>query len=280
VFTPDGDYPVINTEKGMLRLTLSRKADFSHIIALDGGTVPNAVPSDAYAVIKGTDVFPESKNITVIKEDDAYRVSYKGTAAHASTPEGGENAVTGLIDYLAGLELDDNEKQMLLTMKKAFIHGDFGGTGCGIAMSDEKSGSLTQVLSMVSYDGKNLKFITDVRYPVTGDKEQIKSKIKNAVSEAGLELTVNIENLPHCVDEDSEFVKTLLGVYEDETGMKGYCKAIGGGTYVHDIEGGVAFGAEFPGDENNMHGNDESISLESLLLNTKIIANAVYRICR
>lgn len=280
VFTPDGDYPVINIEKGMLRLTLSGKADFGHIMLMKGGTVPNAVPSDAYAVVKGIDVFPERENITVIKENDAFCVSYKGTAAHASTPSGGENAITGLISYLLELPLDEEEKQVLGTMKKAFVHGDFSGSGCKISMSDEKSGALTQVLSIVSYDGNEVKFKVDVRYPVSGSKEEIMQKITQAVSEAGLELSSDIESLPHCVDENSEFIRTLLGVYEDETGQKGYCKAIGGGTYVHDIEGGVAFGAEFPGDENNMHGNDESISLESLLLNTKIIANAIYRICK
>ena len=78
----------------------------------------------------------------------------------------------------------------------------------------------------------------------------------------------------------SEFIKTLLKVYHEQTGLETYCKAIGGGTYVHDIEGGVAFGAEFPGDVNNMHGNDESITLESLRMNTKIIANAIYEICK
>ena len=35
---------------------------------------------------------------------------------------------------------------------------------------------------------------------------------------------------------DSFLVKTLLDVYEEHTGKKGECIAIGGGTYVHGIE--------------------------------------------
>lgn len=58
---------------------------------------------------------------------------------------------------------------------------------------------------------------------------------------------------PHCTDENSEFVQSLLRVYERVTGDKGRCIAIGGGTYVHEIEGGVAFGAEFPNEDGNMH---------------------------
>ena len=110
--------------------------------------------------------------------------------------------------------------------------------------------------------------------------DDIIAKIAETVAPGGFELITDIASLPHSVDENSDFIKTLLSVYEKESGLKGYCKAIGGGTYVHDIEGGVAFGAEFPGEENNMHGNDESVSLESLRLNAKIMANAIYEICR
>lgn len=277
VFTPDGDYPVINIEKGMLRLRLRKNIAFSHILKIKGGTVPNAVPSDAYAIVKSISKFPDNENITISEEGENYRVAYKGKAAHASTPESGINAVTGLVKYLCELPLDEDERSVFETVKTAFIHGDFSGKGCGINMSDEKSGALTQVLSTASYKGNTLEFSVDLRYPVSGNKDDIISKIEK--SAVGFELHADIASLPHCVDEDSEFIQTLLSVYEKETGLEGYCKAIGGGTYVHDIEGGVAFGAEFPGEENNMHGNDEHITLESLKLNTKIIANAIYSIC-
>ena len=84
---------------------------------------------------------------------------------------------------------------------------------------------------------------------------------------------------PHHVPENSDFIKTLLEVYRQVTGEKGYCVSIGGGTYVHETETGVAFGAEFPGEENNMHGADEFISEESLLKNAKIFAAAIVRLC-
>ena len=36
--------------------------------------------------------------------------------------------------------------------------------------------------------------------------------------------------------------------------------AIGGGTYVHNLEGGVSFGAAFPGVNNNMHGGISAVA--------------------
>lgn len=262
VFTPDGDYPVINIEKGMLRLRLRRNIKMTHISEISGGTVPNAVPSDAYAIVSGE------------------KISYKGTAAHASTPTSGDNAITGLIEKICKLELDEEERNIFEILKKVFIHNDFTGKGSDIDMQDDKSGELTEVLSIINYDGELLELRVDIRYPISGDMKIIEEKLAASLEGTGLTLTADIESLPHCVDEDSEFIKTLLDVYHEQTGLDGYCKAIGGGTYVHDIAGGVAFGAEFPGDENNMHGNDESITLESLRLNTKIIANAIYKICK
>ena len=63
------------------------------------------------------------------------------------------------------------------------------------------------------------------------------------------------------------------------TGNKGHCITIGGGTYVHEIEGGVAFGAEFPNEDSNMHGADEFITEENLLKNAEIMAEAIIELC-
>ena len=73
------------------------------------------------------------------------------------------------------------------------------------------------------------------------------------------------------MDENSEFIRTLLSVYTELTNKNGHCIAIGGGTYVHNVDGGVAFGAEFPGTESRMH--------EHLTLSAKIYAEAILRLC-
>ena len=54
----------------------------------------------------------------------------------------------------------------------------------------------------------------------------------------------------------------------------------GGVTYVHNTPGGVALGAEFPWEDNRMHGIDERISVETFKYNLNMYANAIARICR
>ena len=67
--------------------------------------------------------------------------------------------------------------------------------------------------------------------------------------------------------------------YEEFSGRKGYCEAIGGGTYVHHIPGGVAYGAgehDFP---SYLHGPNERARISQLLLTAEIYAAVIARIC-
>lgn len=84
---------------------------------------------------------------------------------------------------------------------------------------------------------------------------------------------------PHHTPADSPLVQTLLACYEQYSGRKGACLAIGGGTYVHHIPGGVAFGCGMPGFDGNMHGADEHTCVDDLLTACKIFALAIARLC-
>ena len=84
---------------------------------------------------------------------------------------------------------------------------------------------------------------------------------------------------PHVVPGDSEFVLTLLDSYEKYFGKKGEPIAIGGGTYVHGLKRGVAFGCAVEGVDNRMHGDDEFMRIERLLTSAKIFADAIVKLC-
>ncbi len=83
----------------------------------------------------------------------------------------------------------------------------------------------------------------------------------------------------HHVPADSDFVRTLLDAYESYTGRKGECLSMGGGTYVHGLENGVAFGAAMPETDNHMHGADEFALIDELLLSAKIFAQVIVDLC-
>ena len=120
----------------------------------------------------------------------------------------------------------------------------------------------------------------DIRFPVCLDLETVKSKIGSVLESHKLKYEVILGEEPHIVSENSEFIKQLLSVYEDVEGEKGGCIAIGGGTYVHNIEGGVAFGAERGDTDYHMHGDNEFITAEELLKDAVLFAHAIVEICK
>ena len=81
------------------------------------------------------------------------------------------------------------------------------------------------------------------------------------------------------MDGDSHFVRTLNAAYELYTGLKGGCESMGGGTYVHDLKNGVAFGAALPGTDNRMHGADEFAVIDELMVSAKIFAQVIVDLC-
>ncbi|WP_298528475.1 Sapep family Mn(2+)-dependent dipeptidase [uncultured Ruminococcus sp.] len=248
VFTPDGEYPVINAEKGMLRVYFSAKYSG---IPVRGGTVINAVPA--------------------VCSDDAN--DYFGKSAHASTPEKGENAITKFLD------IQRNLHPLLNNLSELFPHGEFNGRSCGLGFRDDISGDMTCVLSMLNARDGRLCGGIDIRFPLDRTKAEISGIICEKLRSAGFEIDSCEGVEPHCTDENSTFVQALLKTYERVTGKNGRCIAIGGGTYVHEIEGGVAFGAEFPGEDGHMHSPDEFITVGNLLKNAEIMAEAIAEIC-
>ncbi len=293
VFTPDAEYPLINIEKGRLRGEFSTYSGFAvgnrSILSAAGGSVVNAVPESAHAVVCGFELselriaaraFRTLQFEFTSEEDGCTRITAKGTSAHASQPERGVNAVTGLCAYLGSLETDDETAHSFSRVSSAFPFGDNKGTALDVAESDEESGALTSVFSILDYHEGVINGNFDCRFPVSDTMESLRGKYASALSKFGIRLT-NAEGVEgHKVDADSDFVKTLLRIYGRSASGIAQPIAIGGGTYVHEIEGGVAFGAEFPGEVNNMHGANECFSMTSFRKNTYIFTEAIESLCK
>ncbi len=277
VFTPDGEYPVINGEKGMLRVYFSTV--WEHPWEIKAGTVINAVPSSCeirsmFDPEKGCEVSINSDESTEpITEITESAEIINGVSTHASTPEKGDNAITKFL--ASGMMAVDETKALNLL----FPHGETDGASCGLGFSDDISGKMTCVLSMLNTKNGRLHGGIDIRFPLDRKKDEISDIICGKLREAGFDIDSCEGVEPHLTDENSDFVQSLLRVYERVTGDKGRCIAIGGGTYVHEIEGGVAFGAEFPNEDGRMHSPDEFITVENLLKNAEIMAEAIVEIC-
>lgn len=282
VFTPDGSFPVINIEKGMLGVRFSGNTGGNYM-EFRGGNIPNAVSGKAKTIMRKVTAdkvraaIPEDSEakFTVTERGDNVFISCDGRAAHASTPENGVNAVTALLSLMNRV----TDEPGLKGIERLFPHGETDGAALGLKCADA-SGALTCVLSTLSImPSGECEGTVDIRFPTCVDLQTVRDKLCAALDSHKLKYEIVIGNEPHIVPEDSEFVQKLLSVYERVEGEKGHCIAIGGGTYVHNIPGGVAFGAERGETDYHMHGDNEFITVDELLRDAVLYANAIIQIC-
>lgn len=298
-FSPDADFPLINIEKGGLHLGFAAKTECGaadaaglHLVSAQSGTKINVVPGDAKALIAGcsaADLSEKAENaakatgtaVTLTDTAEGVAVHFKGSFCHAASPENGNNALTALLVFLADVPFaEEKVNELLGGLTRLFPHGDWNGKALGVNHEDEKSGKLTLSLNLFSYDGNEMTGAFDCRAPLCANEENTGDVVRARLTEAGFTPDDSTMYEPHHVPEESELVQTLLSCYEEVTGKKEKPLAIGGGTYVHHIENGVAFGCADPAVDNHMHGADEFMSVEQMKKSAVIFAMAILKLCR
>lgn len=293
-FSPDASFPVINIEKarllGRLSARYSRAAALPRLLAIDAGVKENVVHDEAQARIAGLTpaqlepYLQKAARVTgarfdAAEESGATLVRAHGKPAHASTPEAGNNALTALLTLLAALPFAPSEgMDKLRALAVLFPHGDTQGRAAGVAMADEASGTLTISLNMLHADETAFEAVFDCRAPLCANETNLTAVLAEEAARAGLQIDQEFSPVHH-VPGDSHFVRTLLRCYEQFTGRKGECLATGGGTYVHGLKNGVAFGCSLPETDNRMHGADEFAVVEELVTAAKIYTQAILELC-
>lgn len=296
VFSPDGEFPVMNTEKGGLRTSFegsfADNAALPRIVSIHGGYRVNVVPPEAEAVIEGLDLSlvkaacHDAQRVTgarftlTDKGGGIIHIHAEGKGGHASLPETAVNGVTSMLNLLAGLPFSDSDGfRAVQGLNSLFPHGDYYGEAAGIKMSDEISGALTFNFSIFKYNGAELYGFFDSRTPLCATSENTMDVLEMGLARFDVQLKRSGFSKPHHTPADTPFVQTLLRAYEAYTGQQGYCKAVGGGTYVHGIEGGVAFGCTMPGVDPRPHGADEFVIVEDILTSARMFTQIIIDIC-
>ena len=299
-FTPDGDFPVIRAEKGILTFDIIAKFPKSkgkglELTSLTGGTAPNAVPGFAKAVVNDT----SGGGYSIIKEmvegcaekngwdiscrgvGKSLEITAKGKAAHAARPEKGLNAISMIMEFLSGLTFLNDGTSDFVDFYNNRIGFDVHGERIGCAFEDEDSGKLAFNAGMIELDRNAAKLTINLRYPVSCTGEQVYAGIMEVLDEYGYGIVKNREQLPINKDADSHLVSTLLRIYRSHTGdTESEPLVIGGGTYARAFDNVVAFGARFPGKPEMAHQKNEKISADDMVKLAQIYAEAVYELAK
>lgn len=293
--TPDSNFPVTNIEKTHYCPEFSARWEKpegggKRLVSLEGGIRVNVAPANGTAFVSGltaAEVSPvlervqQDTGVTLTARDQQGGVALEavGVQVHASTPDEGKNAITALLSAVAALPLEeDGAFATAKALHQLFPYGDNRGQALGIAMADEDSGALTLTLSLLKITDTGFEGQFDVRAPICATRDNCAQVVEQRFHSLGWSCAGDFGHA-HVVDANSDFIRTLLDCYEHFSGKQGYCEAIGGGTYVHEIPGGVAFGAGDVEFDSRLHGANERARLSQLLMCGKIYAAVIARLC-
>ena len=281
-FSPDACFPLINTEKGMIVLTLRAPAagEGLKILEMATGDRINVIPGECRALVEGgtelaekARAYAEKTGLPYTAEvtDRGVLLTATGIPGHSAYPEGKRNAIGMMLLLLRELGAEGPAA----TLAEA-VGLEHDGKSLGCACRDEISKELTCNMGILRLQDGEWFGTLDFRCPVTADQEKLKEA---AIAHLpGFTVETDTQKPPHHVPADSELIRSLLAAYEEETGLKGEPLSTGGGTYAKVLKQGVAFGALFPDEEDLAHQADEYETIDRLMLAMKIYANALIRL--
>lgn len=258
-FTPDADFPLIYSEKGILHFYLNLDMHLKNISTIEAGNAFNICIDKATIRLNDEDKnfikFLDENKIDYNLIDDK-TISFLGKASHGSLPLLGKNAFLIAIKVI-GEYYDELELKELYTLLS-----DQEGQGLNIYIKDEELGSTSLNIGLANYKDNKLMIGIDYRHPHLITYAQIVENIKKQDKFVYKE---DSYASPLYVDPNGVLVKTLLGAYQKISGEKDAKPlAIGGGTYAKEVKNCVAFGPALTNKDYHMHGADEVYDIEEM----------------
>ncbi|MDD3168503.1 MAG: dipeptidase PepV [Eubacteriales bacterium] len=296
-FTPDGDFPAIHGEMGILIFDLAKKIGKSAANAkgvslrtMTGGNAANMVADYARAVIKADAYDDIRAKIAEFRKDTGYQINAKGigknleittlgVSSHGARPGKGLNAVSVLMKFFDEIPLQNEDVRDFIDFYNQHIGFDLCGASIGCGFADEPSGKLIFNVGMVNIDDESASVTVNIRYPVTMNEEQVYESMLPVINQYNLGIVKKEHKAPIYVPKDDKMIQTLMEVYKKHTGdLDCEPKVIGGGTYARACKNTVAFGADFPGEPELAHQKNEHITVAKLIKCAEIYADAIFEL--
>ena len=284
---PDSGWPLYHAEKGIANLLVAAPlpgGDFA-LLSIYGGQRPNIVIESCEADVRvSASVRGEvearvddawDRNLTVTWQGDVMHVAARGKAAHGSTPYMGDNAAIRVLRFLWEVSPLTTKEQYETLFRIPITQGE----GVGIEGADDVSGALSCNLGVISSSDDGVRFLLNVRYPVTwkGSDMRARCEAKLASLGDGFRLEQFDDSPSLYFPLDHPLVKTICDVYEAETGERKTPGVMGGGTYARAIPNTVSIGTGWSGD-GQAHENDERVKVEHIYKMSRIYAHILVRL--
>lgn len=272
-FTPDSSFPVTNAEKSLVQFYLRGKGSKELSLNISGAL--NAVPGVANYTGKLADKLVEKLDELKFEyEKDGESVTVIGKRVHSASADKGVNAIERLCKALYEIGVKEDIVRFVAELS------DSVGSKILPNCIDDVSGTLTFNLGELIINENESVLGYDSRIPVKYTIEDLENAVKEKAANYGLEFEEFDRLKSLYVPADSKLIKTLVSVYEQETGLEGTPMSSGGATYAKALDNCVAFGAMFPFDEKTEHQENERVDIKNMIKATEIYALAIYKLLK
>lgn len=266
-FTPDGSFPIVHGEKGMIAGKMTSIS--TSIVHIHGGIASNVVCGHVEIQVKKNtfsmkllDNYFKNNNIlySITETDNDIVLKVEGTSAHASTPELGKNAISYGLVGLKQAGFQDLFVDFYCERFGLTTDGELLGCKC-----NDEFGALTCNIGVISMTDGMIEASIDIRYPVSFAMKKVVDMITPHCKHYGgiIEITSTKKSLFYPLD--SPIVTKLMAAYQEVTNDTiSKPMTMGGGTYAKGINNCVAFGGMKEGFDYHIHDNNECIPLVEL----------------
>ncbi|WP_312654039.1 Sapep family Mn(2+)-dependent dipeptidase [Aminipila sp.] len=276
-FTPDGEFPLCNIEKGCMDITIEFplgciSKDAGSLVSISAGTAANIVPGLCTA-----EIMENTDGVLVPCTHKAL-----GRAVHSCQPEKGQNAIFNMAKHLSNLTLKQNRLLDLVYMINEKF-SDLNGTALGLYSQSEYYNEEfvhrnVFTPTILNVENNIATLIVNVRYSYGTNAQDIINRFEDLAKYYGGSLT-SFTNLPAVyVSKDRPFMQAFAKAYDQVSGRKNEFVLAYGGSYAKAMPNIVSWGPIFPEDEDTCHEENEYISIKSLMDNSKIFGVAISEI--
>ena len=294
-FTPDGEFPITNREKGYVDIEISfqkseREPENGYrLVDLSGGHGSNSVPDRAAALVQGphgalSRLRERCKNISYIETEAAeegMRLSAKGRSAHSSVPGSGLNAIERLCEVLACESFVPScmsEAVRFIDTHKEDPHGRKWGLH---RVEDIVDGLFfdhtTIVPTRVKTEAGRATVTYNLRTAPPVNRSQIEHAAEKALTGYHASFCLTDYKDPLRVDPKYPFLEIMAKTYEEVSGLPNTYTLARGTSYAKAMPRFVCWGPLFPGDPDTCHEVGESLSISQWIKATKIYTLALAR---
>lgn len=249
-FSPDGDFPVVNGEKGILQVRVRVSGE-----PVPGEVTLESLPAQGY-LLEELRFFHHGES-----------VEFRGKRALSRHPERGETPLPQLLLWLKKERPDLLQGEGALPSLLSLLESLFllsGNDPLSLLREDPAMGSSSIALTAMGY-AQGLGYADlDLRYTRIHTAESLLAALKEVAGAFGGEVeVVNHRNLLY-VEADSPLIHSLKGAYQAVTKEPVVPLTKGGASYARVLQRGVAFGPTFPGEIPHSHFANEQLPVASL----------------